>query len=255
MWKATIRIGKLKIPVKLYAAVQERRVHFRLLHADDQVPVKQRMVRPSTGEAVPPESIVKGVEIERGVFVVLEDEELEELAPAPSREIEVLRFVERGSVAAQWYRRPYFLGPDGDPGDYAALVVALQQRDVEGIARFVMRGTRYVAALLAHGRALALVTLRHAQEVVTLPKLSPPPELEANKKEVELAKQLVKTLEGSFDPSELTDQYRDRLHELVQAKARGETVKARRFVPRKTAPSLADALRESVALAKEAHVA
>jgi DNA end-binding protein Ku len=255
MWKAVVKFGDATVPVRLYAAAQDKKIHFRLLHAEDHVPVKQQMVRPSTGEVVPPDRIVKGLEVEPGLFVVLGDEELDKLGPKPSREIEVVRFVPRGVISHQWYERPYYLGPDGQDEDYAALAAALEREQVEGVARWVMRGNAYVGALGAMQGALSLVTLRHAEEVVTLPSLELPKRKEPDKKELALAEQLVETLAGEFDPGEFSDEYRERLTKLIRTKARGGKLQLDKFRPRKTTGSLAEVLRHSVAKAKEQRVA
>src|SRR5262245_20059521 len=102
MWKAEIKLGSVTIPVRLYAAVRDRTVHFRLLHSKDHVPVKQRMIRPSTGEVVASDNIVRGIEVERSTFVILDDADYEKLTPKPSRVIEVLRFVPRGAISHQF---------------------------------------------------------------------------------------------------------------------------------------------------------
>ncbi|HUH12073.1 MAG TPA: Ku protein [Longimicrobiales bacterium] len=124
IWKAKIRFGGVEVPVKLYSAVRDRGVHFRLLHRKDRVPVKQRMVDPESGEVVAYEDIRRGYETGQGTFVILDEEELAQAEPEPSREIEITRFVPPEQINHQWYERPYFLGPDEDAEAYAALAVA-----------------------------------------------------------------------------------------------------------------------------------
>src|SRR5215510_5758560 len=106
MWKASLELGRLRIPVKLYGGVDERKVHFRLLHAEDRVPVAQRMVDPRSEEEVPAEEIRRGIELEPGIFVVVAPEELESAQPEESRAIEVTRVVPRDSVDIAWFERP-----------------------------------------------------------------------------------------------------------------------------------------------------
>ena len=254
MWKAQVTFGKRQIPVRLYAAARDQKIHFRLLHAKDQVPVKQQMVVPSTGEAVPPERIARGLEVEPGVFVLLDEEELAEVEPKASRAIEITRFVPRGTISSQFYERPYYLGPDGSDEDYLALASVLERDELEGLAHWVMRKKRYIGALSAADGALSLVTLRPAEEVVTLPEIETP-RREADKKELALARQLVETLAGDFEPAEFQDEYRERVQKLIETKARGGKIELKKFRPRKTSGSLSDALRQSVAKAKEKRVA
>ena len=251
IWKGVIRFGAVRVPVKLYSAVQDRGVHFRLLHAADRVPVEQRMVHGGTGDEVPHEQVRKGYEVERGMFVVLEDEDLDTLEPEASREIEVLRFLPRGGISHQWYDRPYWLGPDGDEEAYFALALGLRRSGREGVARWVMRKKDYVGALRAEGEHLILNTLRHAEEVVVADELPAPGGRALDPKELQLAEQLVSALADRFDPKQYHDEYRERVHELVAAKAEGQTVAFEPYEERKRPRSLARALEASLRAAKE----
>src|SRR5262245_34286185 len=120
MFKASVALGAQRVPVKLYAAVQDRAVHFRMLHADDDVPIRQRMVD-AKSHTVAPEEIRRGYPIDRNTMVLLEEDELRAAEPEPSRDIVVSRFVDAALIDDRWYDRPYYLGPDGDDDGYAAL--------------------------------------------------------------------------------------------------------------------------------------
>lgn len=235
MWKGTLTLPSVRVPVKLYAAVQDRTVRFRLLHDEDEQPVTQRMVEPSTNEIVPLEETRRGYPIEDDAFVVLDPEELEALAPADSRDIEVLRFVPRGIIDLPWYDRPYYLGPDGDPRAYVALAEALSQTGREGVVRWVMRKKSYIGSLVARDGHLAIVTLRHPEEVIPASALPRPRGPEPTEKEQKLARQLVAAFAESFDPTEYEDAYRHRVLELVETKARGGEIEAREPVERQPA--------------------
>jgi DNA end-binding protein Ku len=250
MWKASLEFGGVALPVKLYAAAEDRDVHFRLLHAKDKAPVQQQMVDPRTEEPVEPDAIRRGVELEPGVFVVLTDEELDALAPEPSRAIEVLRFVPAGAIDAAWYSRPYFLGPDGSASDYAALVAALRDSGLHGVARWAMRGRRSFGALAAHHDVLTLVALRRAEEVVEAKDLARPQAKPVSAAERKLAEQLVAALDAPFDPAALRDEYRERLLEFVEAKAKGRRVRTPREALPKPVTDLSRALEQSLASAK-----
>jgi DNA end-binding protein Ku len=227
MWKARLVLGSAdgdgdEVPVKLYAGVEDRQVHFNLLAPDDHVRVEQRMVHPDTGEEVPREERQKGLEVERGVYVVLDADELDSLTPEPSREIRLTRFVPPEAIDHRWYDRPYFLGPDGDPESYFALVAALEAEDREGVAHWVMRGKAHVGALRSDGRALRLVTLRHAGEVIDAAELPTPEGRDFSERETEMAENLVDALAAPFDPDEYRDDYRQAVRGLVEAKVRGD---------------------------------
>jgi len=253
IWKAVLRFGKESVPVKLYAAAQDRRIRFRLLHEKDRTPVEQRMVDPSTGREVPTEKIRRGFEVRKGVFVVLSEEELQAARPEPSRDIRIGRFVPPGAIHPQLYDRPYWLGPDGDAAAYLALARALGAEGREGLARWTLRDQAYVGALRAEPPWLLLVSLRHASEVVFAEELEPPKGRAPAKGELKLARQLVSALEGHFDPSRWHDEHRERLMELIEAKAQGKTVRLRK-PRRKKAPegSLSDVLEKSLETAKGA---
>src|SRR5262245_41858224 len=102
MWKADLALGETKVPVKMYAAVQDAKVHIRLLHAKDHAPVKQQMVDPETGQPVPSEQLQKAVVVDRGVYVLLTEEEQTALTPKPSRLISVEQVVATGAVDERW---------------------------------------------------------------------------------------------------------------------------------------------------------
>lgn len=247
IWKARIRFGSVDVPVKLYSAVQDRSVHFRLLDAKRKEPVKQRMVEPESGKVVDPADIRRAVETEDGELVIIEEEELAELEPEPSREIEITRFVPPEEITHQWYDRPYYLGPDESDPAYFALVRALQRQGREGVARWVMRKKEYVGALRAEGDYLMLITLRHAGEVIPARALAPPGGRDLDKRELQMAKQLVAAMEDDLDIAAYSDEYRERVLALVEAKAAGKVVKFPKAPAKETEKSLADVLERSLA--------
>jgi DNA end-binding protein Ku len=251
IWKGVITFGDVEVPVKLYSAVQDRGIHFRLLHEDDLVPVSQEMVNPESGEVVPRERIRRGFEVARGEYVLLDDDELEALEPKASRTIEITRFVDPAAVDHQWYDRPYYVGPDDDDAEYFALARALDDSGMEGIARWVMRKKEYRGALRVRDGRLAMVTLRSPDEVVPAAALGAPGGRKPDARELRMARQLVEALEGPFDPEEFRDEYRDRVLELVEAKAEGRSIPRKKAEKRKTGGSLEAALSASLKRAKK----
>lgn len=252
IWKGVIKARGFEVPIRLYSAVEDRDVHFRLLHAKDKTPVHQLMIDAETGKAVPSERIRRGLEVEPGVFVLLDPEELEELEPESSRDVEVTRFVEADAIPVQYYDRPYWVGPDGDTGAYFALADALGRKGKHGIVRWTMRKKRYTGALHSDGEHLALIVLRHAEEVVASTELSAPAGRELQSAERKMAEQLVAALEGPFDPEEFHDELRERVLELVERKAKGRKPRLeRRVEPKPAARSLENALQASLEEARE----
>jgi len=251
MWKGVIRFEDVEVPVKLYSAVQDRAVHFRLLHEKDLEPVKQQMVHPDTGKVVEAADVHRAFQTEDGDLVMLDEEELAELEPEASRDIEITRFVDDEAITHQWYDRPYFLGPDDDSEAYFALVEALRSKGREGVARWVMRKKEYVGALRAQGDYLMLMTLRRSGEVVPASALKAPGGRALDKREVNMATQLVSALEDELDLTEFRDEYRDRVLELVEAKAEGKVVKFPEAPKKEEGDSLEKMLAESLKAAKK----
>ena len=251
IWKGVLKIGSAKVPVKLYSAVTDRTVRFHLLDDRHLMRVKQHMVSPDSGEAVTNEEIRKGYEVEPGKFVVLTDEDLQSLEPKPSREIEVNEFVPPQSINQQWYERPYYLGPDGDMQAYFALAAALENREREGIARWVMRNKSYIGALRSQDGYLVLCTLRNAAEVISARELPKPAGRAPSAKELNMAKQLVGMLEGEFNAEEFEDEYRKRVMEFIELKAKGNAPKLKAVKTKRKTTSLDSVLAKSLAALKK----
>lgn len=250
IWKGVISFGGVSVPVKLYSAVSDRSVRFHLLHDQDMVRVRQKMVNSASGEEVSPGDTKKGLEVEPGTFVLLAPEELKGLDPAESREIGIEAFVPVGRIGQQWYERPYYLGPDGSDEKYWSLVAALTREGREGIARWVMRRREYVGTLRVANGYLMLITLRHLDEVIDPAEMDAPSGRQADPKELRMAEQLVAALEDKFDPSQYRDEYRERVMELIEKKARGEKITLRKPERKPETRSLASALKASLDAAR-----
>lgn len=255
IWKGVIVVGSARLPVKLYSAVQDRSVHFRLLHEPDGEPVRQHMVHPGTGKVVESAGIRRGYEIEPGRFVILDEDDLEATQPEPSRDIEMLRFVPETRIDGKWYDRPYYLGPDDDGPAYFAFRDALAPRGRIGIARWAMRKREYIGALRVTGEHLMLMTLHHPAEIVQASALPSPAGRALGDREVAMAEQLISTLEGPFDPAAFRDEYRDRVLEFVKSKAEGQPMRTAEPEPDEPAGSLEEMLERSLTRGKERAVA
>lgn len=256
IWKGELKLGTTRIPVKLYSAVVDRTVHFHILDEKHLMRVKQHMVSPESGDEVTTDEIQKGYEIEPGRFVVVTNEELEQLEPKASREIEIAEFVPPEAVSQQWYERPYYLAPDGDEKGYFALVEALKNRNREGIAHWVMRKKNYVGALRAEGDYLMLVTLRNAEEVISAKDLPKPAGRAPTQKELNMAKQLIGMLEDEFNAADYKDEYRERVMEFIEKKAKGKAPRLRAVKAKRKPSSLDSVLQKSLqAVRKEKRAA
>jgi len=252
IWKGELVLGKHEVPVKMYSAVQDQAVHFHLLHDKDLTPVEQRIVRKDNGREVAKEAQRKAFPLDDQRAVILAPEELEQLEPESDRAIHLLRFVPRDALGDQWFDRPYYLGPDekGD-ADYFALAEALAGKDRIGIARWVMRDKRYVGALaVGDDGYLRMTTLRRAEQVLDIPAIRPDKARTPSDAEVKLAEQLVDSITGPFAPEEWHNEYRARLHKLIEAKAKGAKLKLVAARPKEATTDLAETLRASLSQAK-----
>src|SRR5579883_2549289 len=173
IWKGELKVGTATVPVKLYAAVEDRKVHFNVLQKNTKTRVKQQITTEDK-HPVEKEKIRKGYEIEPGTFVIVDPEELKQLRPKESRSVTFTRFVPVTALTPEWYERPYYLGPDGDAEKYFALAQALRERKALGIAHWTMRGKSYNGALGVEDGYLVLLRLRYAEEVLSVRELPAP---------------------------------------------------------------------------------
>ncbi len=247
IWKGHLVLGKQQVPVKVYSAVEDQAVHFHLLHEKDLTPVEQRIVRKDNGREVAKESQRKAFPLDDQRAVILEPDELDALEPDSDRAIHLLRFVPREALGEQWFDRPYYLGPDDDEGAYFALAEALGANGRLGIARWVMREKRYLGALSVTDGCLCMTTLRRADQVLEVPAIRPDKARTPSDAEVKLAEQLVESITGAFAPGEWRNEYRERLHKLIEAKAKGTKLRLVAAKPKEATGDLAESLRASLA--------
>jgi DNA end-binding protein Ku len=247
MWKGTIAFKGVELPVKIYAALQSRDIHFRLLHDRDHAPVKQKLINPQTGKEVDRQSIRKGAPVAEGRYVLLDDEELASAEPKESREILIEHFVPLDAIDQGLFDRPYWVGPDGSAAKYLALVEALHSQKRQGLARWVMRKREYIGSLQAEEGRLVLVTLRQAAELVKAAELEPPAARKPAAKELHMATQLVEALQSSFDPHDYRDEHHERVMELIRRKSKGQKVASLRPQRKRQPSDLTQALQKSLA--------
>jgi DNA end-binding protein Ku len=248
----------LNVPVKLYSAVSKQTVRFRELREGDSSRVKHKRVAESDGKEVPYEKIVKGYEYAPDQYVVLTKDELSDLEPQRSRAIEIQDFVDLDDIDPIYFEQPYYLGPDkGAARAYALLVQAMKESRKVAIARFVLRNKEHLAAIRPMDDVLTLTTMRFHDEVTSPSDLDGEVfEEEKPKKpdqrELDMAKQLIESLTGDFNPNSYRDEYREELLDLLEQKAAGEEVVSaptEEVKPTK-APDLMAALEESLAAVK-----
>lgn len=251
MWSASISFGLVSIPVKLHAAIRDRGVRFHQVHAKDRSRVRYQRVNATTGEEVPLKEIVKCYEISPDECVVIDPKELARAAPENTRLIEIRSFVDLDEIDPVYYQRPYYLAPEPRAAKaYRLLLEAMRRTGKVGIAKFVMRGTEYLAAVRPMENVLCLETMHFADEVVAAAEVGgPDAEAKPTDQELKAAQQLIQALSTPFDPSSYPPEHRERLLALVQAKAEGGEL-ARPLEPDEPEPArvlkLVDALRASL---------
>lgn len=254
MWTGAISFGLVNVPIRLFSAVSQKEVHFHMLHGKDGGRIRLKRVCSIDGEEVPYEEIVKGHELSRGQYVVIDPKELEALDPKASRTIEIEDFVDIDEIDPIYFERTYYTAPDrGAAKAYSLLLDAMRDTGKVAIARMVMRTKGYLCCVRPMGNALALSTMLYADEVVAQEDVDLP-DVDAAKpkeRELDMAKQLVESLATEFVPEKYRDRHRDRVLELIERKAEGrELVTQPEEEPSKVV-NLADALAKSLASARE----
>jgi DNA end-binding protein Ku len=256
IWSGAISFGLVNIPVKLYSAVSKKTVRFHQLDSESGQRIRQQRINPESGEEVPYEQIIKGYEIGPDRYVTITPDELDALEPQKTRTIDIEDFVELDQIDPIFYDHPYYLAPDTGAGKaYRLLLDAMEEAGRVAIARVVIRSKENLVAIRPHGGVLTMETMLFADEVIPPDSLD---ELAAadgdqktSKRELEMAQQLIDSLTSEFEPEKYRDEYRERVLELIERKAQGETVviEAPPEEP-KEVPDLMAALEASIASAK-----
>jgi DNA end-binding protein Ku len=228
IWSGAISFGLVNVPVKLFTAVSPKDVRFNQIERGTHQRIRQKRVSSATGEEVAYDDIVKGYELGTDRYVVIEPEELESLDPKATRSIDIEDFVDLVDIDPIYFERPYYLVPDpAGAKAYALLRDAMKETGKVGIARLVLRTKQYLAAIRPVGHALVIETMYYADEVVDPDELGGLPEdLEVGEKERRIAHQLIESLSSDFEPSKYRDEYREKVLELIEAKAQGATIAA-----------------------------
>jgi DNA end-binding protein Ku len=226
VWSGSISFGLVTIPVKLFLAVRDKRLSFRSLHDQDKVPLKQKLVCPADGKEVHREHIVKGYEVEKDQYVVVQESELEAVMPKATRAIEIEDFVSLDEIDPVFFDRAYYVVPKPEGmRPYKLLLEALAKKNKVGIARVVMHNKEYLAALRPVEEALCLETMHFGDEVVAPAKMEAVDQkAKVDAREMKIAEQLIDSLTTDFKPEKYHDQYREAVMDLIEKKARGEKV-------------------------------
>jgi DNA end-binding protein Ku len=225
LWKGSISFGLVNIPIELHTAVRDHRPKFRMLHAKDKSPVRFERVCIRDGHPVAWEDLVKGYEYQKGHFVVVTKEDFQAAAVEKTRTIDIIDFVKSDEIDDRFFETPYYLLPaKGGERAYALLREAIRQSGRVGVAKFILRDAQHLAAVEAIDNALVLTIMRFADELVETSAFEFPGDAGMRKPELDMAKSLVNSLAAEWDPTKYTDQYRENLLKLIQAKLKGKKV-------------------------------
>jgi DNA end-binding protein Ku len=230
IWTGAISFGLVTVPVKLYSAVNRKTVRFHQLSGKSGVRISQRRVDPSTGDEVAYEDIVKGFELTPDRYVVIEPGELEALEPKKTKTIEIEDFVELSDIDPIFYDHPYYLAPGaGGAKPYRLLLDAMRESGRVAIARVVIRSKEQLVALrpMRDDHVLGMSTMLFADEIVdpdNIDEVEAIADVETTDRELDIAKQLIESLAGPFEPDKYRDEYRDEVLNLIERKAAGEEI-------------------------------
>jgi DNA end-binding protein Ku len=223
LWSGNLRLSLVLVPVKLYSAIStEEGVSFRMIHAPSGQPVRyQKGVREGdTFTEVPEEEIVKGYEHAKGHHVLIKQDELDELKLEASHTIDMMTFVERDEIDPRYFEKPYYLMPDGDSADegYVVLNKALAKTGKIAIGQMVMGGREHIVGIMAHDKGLMLSILRYAHELRDAEPYFEKIKAAPSGETVELARELIESQAGSFEPKKMPDEYARAVRALVRRK-------------------------------------
>ena len=227
IWTGTISFGLVTVPVRAVSATRSRDVRFNQLEETTGARIRYRKVSEQTGDEVPNENIVKGYEVSPGQYVTVTDDEMRALAPKASRTIDIEDFVDLDRIDPIYFEQPYYLAPDPNSvKPYRLLVEAMTDLRKVAIGRIVMRSKERLVAIRPYDGLLCLETMRYEDEVVPVADVIPPLEEDSEpaERELEMARQLVASLEAEFAPDKYHDSYREELLSLIDKKAAGEEI-------------------------------
>ena len=250
IWSGSISFGLVSVPVRMFSATESKELRFHFLDRRDMSPIGYEKVSKESGEAVPPDEIVRGFEIQKGQYVPIEDEDLDRLDIELTHSIDICDFVDLDEIDPIYFRKAYYLLPqEGAEKPYRLLARALDETAKVGIAKVVIRNKQHLAALRPYGGRLVLETMYYADEIRQPDAVDGKAKLQ--KAEVDMAKSLVENLSEPFRPDKYDDTYRKELLDLIKAKAKGKDLPEPQEEEEGEVVDLMAALRESVERTKK----
>lgn len=249
MWKGSVSFGLVNIPIKMFAATEEKDVRFRYLHKECMSPIKYQKVCPVCDREIKEEEIVRGFEYEPSRFILIDENELNSLkVDVNGKNIEILDFVELTEIDPIYFEKTYYLSPQENGGKaYTLLKKAMLDTGKIAIARITIRNKQSLACLRVSNDILVMETIFYPDEVRPVSQVPGLPEkVEINEKELDIATKLIDSLTASFEPDKYKDNYREALHELINKKIAGKEIEVSKEVPKKNVIDLMEALQASL---------
>jgi DNA end-binding protein Ku len=227
IWSGAIAFGLINIPVKLFSATQEHELSFHQLRKSDQSRIKYLRVAANDGQEVPYEDIVKGYEIEEGVHVLIDEDDLKKAAPKKTQTVEIVSFTDEAEIDSIYFEKPYFTAPDKNAvRAYVLLREALKETKKVAVCKFVLRTKENLAILKPEGDALILEQIRFQSELREREHLKLPGAEDMKKPELDLAVSLVNQLTDKFKPDDFKDTFTDEIKKIIEQKAKGIDITA-----------------------------
>jgi DNA end-binding protein Ku len=227
IWKGSISFGLVNIPIKLHSATEDKDIKLRTLHKECHSPIKYEKVCPVCEVEVKPEEIVRAYEYTKGKFVVLEEEELEQLKKVnEERAVEIIDFVKMEQIDPIYYDKTYYMSPnEGGTKAYSLLRKALEESGKVGVAKIVIRSKEQLAVIRVYENTLVMETIHFPDEVRKASDVpNVPQESNVTKKELDTAILLIDQLTTDFEPEKYTDEYRTALMNLIESKQTGKEI-------------------------------
>jgi DNA end-binding protein Ku len=250
IWNGSISFGLVNIPIGLALATQRSDVAFRTLHRECGTPIKQKRWCPLHEREVEAEELVKGWEVAKGEFVIVEEADLESVALQRSQAIDILRFVKLADVDPVFFDRTYYLAPaatEAQRRPYVLLLRAMQESGMAAVGKFVLWGKENLCLIRPQGDTLAMETLFFADDVRSKSEIEEAVEAtEVKKAELALAGQVIESLVGEWDAAEFENEYRRDLKAMLEAKLAGQEITRPEPTPETPVVDLMEALRRSV---------
>jgi len=249
-WKGFLKISLVNIPIKVFPATESSAtISFNQLHGECQTRIQQKRWCPHCNREVPNSEIVKGYEFEKGRYVVMSDEDFDQVRPESTRVIDLVQFADAAAIDPMYVDRTYYLAPDGGMAADAFAVMRDGMEGKVGVGKLALYGREYLVAVRPHGKGIVMHTLHHAAEIrgiEAVEELNAVPE-KVKPEEIKLARQVIQTFEQPLDLASYRDEYREGLQRIIDAKIAGQEVvtSAAPDAPPKVV-NLMDALKKSL---------